>query len=125
VSAPEMDKADRIREAERRFRELESERNRYDVLVGKLEREVRSDPAQQRDLDAMREKARLTHNQLRKARQELEQLCAGTDREWTPAPAQLLGLDQRARPIPHPAAGRACMSGVPCGFRTKPTPCFG
>ena len=76
-----MDKADRIREAERRFRELESERNRYDALVGKLEREVRSDPAQQRDLDAMREKARLTHNQLRKARQELERLCAGTDRE--------------------------------------------
>jgi hypothetical protein len=33
-----MDKAARIREAERRFRELESERNRYDILVGQLER---------------------------------------------------------------------------------------
>ena len=68
----------RIREAERRFRELESERNQYDILVGQLERVVRSDPGQRRDLDAMREKARLAHNQLRKARQELERLSAGT-----------------------------------------------
>jgi SMC interacting uncharacterized protein involved in chromosome segregation len=73
-----MDKAARIREAERRFRELESERNRYDILVGQLERAVRSDPGQRRDLDSMREKARLAHNQLRKARQELERLSAAT-----------------------------------------------
>jgi hypothetical protein len=73
-----MDEAARIRETERRFRELESERNRYDILVGQLERAVRSDPGQRRDLDAMREKARLAHNQLRKARQELERLSAGT-----------------------------------------------
>ncbi len=69
-----MDKAARVREAERRFRELESERNRYDILVGQLERAVRSDPRQQRDLDVTREKARLIHNQLRQARQELERL---------------------------------------------------
>jgi hypothetical protein len=49
-------------------------RNRYDVLVGRLEREVRSDPGRQRDLDAMREKARLAHNRLRQVRQELERL---------------------------------------------------
>ena len=69
-----MDKAARIREAERRFREIESERNRYDILIGKLEREVRSDPRKQRDLDALREKAKLVHNQLRKVREELERV---------------------------------------------------
>lgn len=83
---------------------MESERNRYDVLVGKLEREVRSDPVQQRDLDAMREKARLTHNQLRKAPQEL----SGSARVLIKSrhTRQLFGLDQPVRPIPHPAAGR-------------------
>lgn len=69
-----MDKAARIKEGERRFREVESERNRYDILIGRLEYELRFDSAKQRDLDAMREKGRLAHNRLRKVREELERL---------------------------------------------------
>lgn len=69
-----MDELARIKEAERRFREAESERNRYDVLIRALEQEARSNPGKQRDLDAMREKGRLAHNHLRKSRDELQRL---------------------------------------------------